>query len=73
MRRITLFERPGCHLCEEAREVLDRVGEPYDAVDVEADDELLERYLERIPVVAIDGEEQFDFFVDEEGLRRLLQ
>ena len=73
MRRITLFERPGCHLCEEAREVLDRVGEPYDAVDVEADDELLERYLERIPVVAVDGEERFDFFVDEEGLRRLLQ
>ena len=72
MRRITLYERPGCHLCEDARAVLDRVGEPYDAVDIEGSDELLRRYLERIPVVAVDGEERFDFFVDEEGLRRLL-
>ena len=72
MTRITLYERPGCHLCEDARAVLDRVGEPYDAVDIEGSDELLRRYLERIPVVAVDGEERFDFFVEEEGLRRLL-
>ena len=72
MRRVTLYERPGCHLCEDARTVLDRVGEPYDAVDIESDDGLLRRYLERIPVVAVDGEERFDFVVDEEGLRRLL-
>jgi glutaredoxin len=72
VRRITLYERPGCHLCEDARTVLDRVGEPYDAVDIEQSDDLLRRYLERIPVVAVDGQERFDFLVDEEGLRRLL-
>ena len=72
MRRITLYGRPGCHLCDDAREVLDRVGEPYDEVDIESDDALLARYLERIPVVAVDGAERFDFFVDESTLRRLL-
>ena len=72
MRRITLYGRPGCHLCEEAREVLDRVGEPYDEVDIEQDDDLHRRYLERIPVVTVDGHERFEFFVDQEGLRRWL-
>jgi glutaredoxin len=71
--RITVYERPGCHLCEEARAVLDRVGEPYRSVDIESDDELLRRYLERIPVVAVDGEEVFEFFVDERLLRARLQ
>ena len=73
MSRVTLYERPGCHLCEDARAVLDRVGEPYDAVDIESSDELLLKYLERIPVVVVDGAERFDFFVDESTLRRLLQ
>jgi glutaredoxin len=71
--RITLYGREGCHLCDDARVVLDRVGEPYDLVDIERDDTLLKRYLERIPVVALDGEELFDFFVDEEALRARLQ
>ena len=72
MSRVTIYERVGCHLCDDAREVLDRVGEPYDSVDIEADDELLKRYLERIPVVVVDGEEAFEYFVDESTLRRLL-
>ena len=72
MRRITLYGRAGCHLCDDAQAVLDRVGEPYDVVDIESDDELLKRYLERIPVVAVDGEDVFDFFVEESTLRRLL-
>ncbi|HEX8204632.1 MAG TPA: glutaredoxin family protein [Solirubrobacteraceae bacterium] len=71
--RITLYGRPDCHLCDEARQVLERVGEPFDEVDIESDDELFKRYLERIPVVAVDGAESFDFFVDEEALRALLQ
>jgi glutaredoxin len=45
--RITLYGRDGCHLCDDARAVLDRVGEPYDVVDIESDDDLLRRYLER--------------------------
>ena len=73
MRRITLYGREGCHLCDDARAVLDRVAEPYEVVDIEADDELLKRYLERIPVVAVDGDEVFDFFVDEAALRARLQ
>jgi len=70
MARITLYSRPGCHLCDDARAVLERVGEPFDEVDIESDDALLKRYLERIPVVAIDGQELYDFFVDEQDLRR---
>ncbi len=73
MRRITLYGRPGCHLCDDARAVLDRIGEPYDEVNIEDDDELHRRYLERIPVVTLDGDELFDFFVDEAALRARLQ
>ena len=73
MRRVTLYGRPGCHLCDDARAILDRVGEPYDEVNIEDDDDLHRRYLERIPVVAVDGDELFDFFVDEGALRARLQ
>lgn len=73
MRRLTLYGRPGCHLCDDAQVVLDRVGHPYELVDIEHDGDLLKRYLERIPVVALDGEELFDFFVDERALRARLQ
>jgi glutaredoxin len=67
--RLVLYGRPGCHLCDEARVVLQRVGHPFEEVDIEADDALLRRYLERIPVVALDGVELYDFFVDERDLR----
>ena len=76
MRVITLYGRPGCHLCDEARALLERVRADVafrlDDVDIESDDVLHARYLERIPVVALDGEELFDFFVDERELRRRL-
>jgi glutaredoxin len=70
--RLTLYGRPGCHLCDDARAVLQRVGEPFDEVDIESDDDLLRRYLERIPVLALDGDELYDYFVDEDDLRRRL-
>jgi glutaredoxin len=74
---VTLYSRPGCHLCDEAREALDRVRAqaPFtvDEINIETDDKLHARYLERIPVVALDGEELFDFWVDETALlRRIL-
>jgi glutaredoxin len=74
---VTLYSRPGCHLCEEAREALARVRAqaPFalHEVNIETDDALHARYLERIPVVALDGDELFDFFVDESALlRRIL-
>jgi redox-sensing transcriptional repressor len=70
---VTLYGRPGCHLCDDARVVLERIRRehPFELVelDIEADERLLRSYLERIPVVALDGEELFDFTVDEEALR----
>jgi glutaredoxin len=70
---LLLFSRPGCHLCEDARAVLERIGAPFTEVDIESDDALHRRYLERIPVVVLDGEELYDFFVDEEDLRARLR
>jgi glutaredoxin len=71
-RTVTLYTRPGCHLCDDARAALERVRarRPFALreVDIESDDRLLARYLERIPVVALDGEELFDFSVDEAEL-----
>ena len=77
MRTVTLFSRPGCHLCDEARDSLQRVRAkvPFtlEEVDIETDDALHARYLERIPVIALDGEELYDYFVDEAALlRRIL-
>jgi glutaredoxin len=73
---VTLYGRPGCHLCDDARELLLRLrGEhrfELEERDIEADDALLRAYLERIPVVAIDGVEAFELFVDEAELRRAL-
>ena len=69
---LTLYSRPGCHLCDEARAALERVRAraPFALreVNIESDDALLRRYLERIPVVALGDDELFDFFVDEAAL-----
>jgi hypothetical protein len=78
MTEVVLFGRPGCCLCDEAREILVRVRAERPFVlaeqDIEQDDALLQRYLERIPVVTIDGVEAFELFVDEaEFARRLSQ
>ena len=72
MARLVLYSRPGCHLCDDARVVLERIGEPFDEIDIDSDDELFKRYLERIPVVTLNGEELFEFEVDEAALRRRL-
>jgi glutaredoxin len=70
--RLVLYGRPGCHLCDDARAVLERIGEPFAEIDITTDDRLHADYLERIPVIALDGDELFDFFVDEPALRGLL-
>lgn len=76
MPEVTLYGRPGCHLCDDARVVLERVRAelPFTLVerDIEADDALFKAYLERIPVIALDGEELFEHFVEEAELRRRL-
>jgi hypothetical protein len=61
MTVITLYTRRGCHLCDEAREAILALRQelpPFELteVDIEQDDRLLARYLERIPVVAVAGE-----------------
>jgi glutaredoxin len=70
--KLVMYSRPGCHLCDDARAVLDRIGEPFIELDITTDDALHAAYLERIPVVALDGVELFDYFVDEAALRGLL-
>jgi glutaredoxin len=73
---VTLYGKPDCHLCDDARAVLERVRRDhgFELVerDITTDDALHRAYLERIPVVVIDGEEAFDLFVDEAELRRRL-
>jgi len=66
---VTLYGKPGCHLCDDAREVVERVRaeHPFELreVDVSLDAELNRVYGERIPVLELDGEELFEFRVDE--------
>jgi glutaredoxin len=70
---VDLYGRPGCHLCDDARAQLlalrAELGFTLNEVDIEADDDLHKRYLERIPVIVLDGEHLFDFFVDDAVLR----
>ena len=68
-----MYGRPDCHLCDDARATLQRIGVEFAEIDIESDDELFKRYLERIPVIALDGEELYDFFVDEADLRSRLR
>lgn len=73
---VVLYGRDGCCLCDDARVVLERVraehGFDLAERDIDRDERLLRAYLERIPVVTIDGVEAFELFVDESELRRRL-
>jgi glutaredoxin len=72
--QVTLYGKPGCHLCDDARAVVERVraAHPFELreVDVSLDPELHRAYGERIPVLELDGEELFEFFVDAAELGR---
>jgi len=74
--RVTLYSRPGCHLCETARAVIEEVcaelGESFTEVSILDDPELIRRYGEEIPVTLVDGR-QHDFWrVDPARLRAAL-
>jgi glutaredoxin len=73
---VVLYGREGCCLCDEARDLLLRVRaeRPFAFAerDIERDERLLRAYLERIPVVTIDGVEAFALFVDESELKQRL-
>jgi glutaredoxin len=74
--RLTLYGKPGCHLCDDARAAVERVTArrdlPLEQVDISRDAVLYKRYGERIPVLEMDGETVFEFFVDEVVLERRL-
>src|SRR3954469_20392394 len=73
---VTVYGRPGCHLCDDALAVLERIRaeQPFalTTVNIEDDDALLRAYLERIPVVALDGEDVYHYYGDEQDLRARL-
>jgi glutaredoxin len=77
MSTITVYSRPDCHLCVEAIDTLRRLqrelGFSLTERDIDGDEALERAYFERIPVVALDGEELFDYFVDEAVLRERLE
>jgi glutaredoxin len=77
MRRVTIYGKSECGLCDEAREVILGVrdeGLPFELreVDIESDERLHAAYLERIPVVEVDGEEISELALDAEHLRAAL-
>lgn len=77
MSTVTVYSRPGCHLCEEAIETLIALhGEDYrfelHEVDIESEDILLRRLLEKIPVVEIDGVVVSELVLDEAAVRARL-
>ena len=73
MSRVTLYTRAGCHLCEEAERVLrqEQAATPFrlELVDIDRAPELARRYGVRVPVVAVDGEELFEYEVPPDLLR----
>ena len=76
MSKVTLYTRVGCHLCQEAERVLaqERVVTPFrlELVDVDRDPDLARRYGVRVPVVAVDGVELFEYEVPVDLLRARL-
>ena len=74
IRSVTLFHARDCSLCERARarlaELRAELGFPYDEVDITGVDDLEARYREWLPVVEIDGERAFVYYLDEAAFRR---
>jgi len=76
MTQVTLYGKAGCHLCSEAREVVNALREELhfdlEEVDVSLDPRLHNAYGERIPVVAIDGQDALELVISERDLRTVL-
>jgi glutaredoxin len=74
---VVVYSRPECHLCAEAMTALrglqQELGFGLHERDIDGDEALQRAYFERIPVVTLDGEELFDYFVDETALRERLE
>jgi glutaredoxin len=77
MTTVTLYSRPDCHLCDEARSAILAIRDQglrfeLQEIDIDSDDELLSRYLERIPVVTVEGEIVSELILDVDALRSRL-
>ena len=74
--RITLFSRPGCHLCDDAREVIRRVaddlGVAWEERDITRSEQDLREYWDKIPVTLVDGVQHDFWHVSEDRLRAAL-
>jgi hypothetical protein len=74
MPRPVLYVRRGCHLCEDAGVLLDDMlgTDGWDAVDIEADDDLLVRYAHRIPVLAVEGADRLELIITRPDVEAVL-
>ncbi|MGI8550070.1 MAG: glutaredoxin family protein [Dehalococcoidia bacterium] len=70
--RLTLYMRPGCHLCSDALEILRRIGWQVDEMNIDEDRELWRRYTDRVPVVTLDGNEILSGAITEGQFRAAL-
>ena len=79
--RLTIYSKPGCHLCDEMKALVHRVVSQHanhhatsvDEIDISSDRALLDRYGLEIPVLLIDGKKVAKYRVSEEELTRLLE
>ena len=76
MRKLILYAKPGCHLCEDARAAVAAVRDEFEfelqEIDISLDPRLFRRYGERIPVLDVDGEEALELGFDAPALRKWL-
>ena len=74
---LTLYSRPGCHLCDEMKAVIDRVARSIpvalDVVDISTDPRLDAQYGLEIPILLVDGKKAAKYRVTEEELARILR
>jgi glutaredoxin len=77
VRTLTVYSKPDCHLCEDAVAVLESLRTELDfelvELDITSDEALHRAYFERIPVLALDGEELCEYVVDEKLVRERLE
>ena len=76
MPQVTLYSKPGCHLCDDARAYLDDLASTtefhLDEIDIRRDPDLFERYRYRIPVITVDGVERLEGRISAEDVPTLL-
>jgi glutaredoxin len=70
---VIVYSRPGCHLCDEAKATLAGAGVSFEEINIESDPELLRKYKYDIPVVLINGVEEFRHRVEKDKLSQLVK